>query len=263
LTDLREVYAVRGARRDQVQPFAFDRGPIGCVLLHGFTAAPKEMRPLGEYLAQRNYTVRGVRYPGHGTCPEDLARSTWREWVASAQSAADELRAPGRQVWSIGLSLGGLISLYLAEHDQVDGVVALAPPILTYDRRLPFARFIWRFKHYSPKSLADLRDPAALAQHADYDRFPTRSVAELYALMRRVRRDLQRVRVPLLLIHAQHDQVVSSAGAGYIWQRVSSTDKESVILERGGHIITEDFDKDVAFAHIHHFLQGHTVKRKA
>ena len=80
-------YAMRGAAIDQVQPFAFDRGPIGCVLLHGFTAAPKEMRPLGDYLAARDITVRGVRYAGHGTSPQDLARTTWRDWVASAEEA--------------------------------------------------------------------------------------------------------------------------------------------------------------------------------
>ena len=84
MSDRPAGFAVRGATHEQVQPFAFDRGPIGCVLLHGFTAAPKEMRALGEYLAARDYTVRGVRYAGHGTSPEDLARTTWRDWVASA-----------------------------------------------------------------------------------------------------------------------------------------------------------------------------------
>ncbi len=85
-------FKVRGATPDEVQPFAFDRGPIGCVLLHGFTAAPKEMRPLGEYLADRNYTIRGVRLAGHATSPEDLAQTTWREWVASAKESVAELR---------------------------------------------------------------------------------------------------------------------------------------------------------------------------
>src|SRR3974377_832316 len=106
-------YAVRGASANQIQPFALDRGPIGCMLLHGFTAAPKEMRPLGEYLAARDFSVRGVRFAGHGTSPEDLARTTWRDWVNSADAAIEELRKRGGPVWSIGLSLGGLVSLYL------------------------------------------------------------------------------------------------------------------------------------------------------
>ena len=252
------IYAVRGARFDQVQPFAFDRGPIGCVLLHGFTAAPKEMRALGEFLAERNFTVRGVRISGHATCPQDLARTTWRDWVASARAAIDELRTRCTQVWSIGLSMGGLISLYLAEQQQIDGVIALAPPILTPDKRVPIARFIWPFKPYSFKDFADLQDQQALAEHADYALFPARSVAQLYDLICRTRRDLALVRTPLLLILSRQDRVVSIDNVDYVFDRVGSVDKEKIVLERGGHIITEDFDKDVAFEKIGRFLAERT-----
>jgi carboxylesterase len=256
-------YAVRGATIEQVQPFAFDRGPIGCVLLHGFTAAPKEMRLLGDYLAARNYTVRGVRYAGHGTSPQDLARTSWRDWVASAEEAVAELRGVCTQVWAIGLSLGGLISLQLAEQQRVDGVCAIAPAIYPPDRRMAVARLLVPFKHYSRKDLADLHDPIALAEHADYDQFPTRAVAELNALMRHTRRRLNRIDVPLLLIFARQDRVVSLDALDIIWQRVTSTDKQQLILERGGHIVTEDYDKDIAFAAIDRFLQQHSpsVKR--
>lgn len=250
-------YAVRGAAIDQVQPFAFDRGPIGCVLLHGFTAAPKEMRPLGDYLAARDFTVRGVRYPGHGTSPQDLARTTWHEWVAAAEEAVAELRSRCRQVWSIGLSLGGLISLHLAERQLVDGVCAMAPAIFPPDRRMAIARLLTPFMPYARKDLADLHDPIALAEHADYELFPTRAIAELNALMRHTRCRLNRIDAPLLLIFARHDRVVPLDTLDTIWQRVQSTDKARLILERGGHIVTEDYDKEIAFAAIEQFLRQH------
>jgi carboxylesterase len=72
-----------------------------------------------------------------------------------------------------------------------------------------------------------------------------------------VRRDLKPIRQPLLLIHARQDRVVSIDGADYIWQRVSSIDKERCTLDRGGHIITEDYDKAVAFVQIDNFLSKH------
>jgi carboxylesterase len=253
---------IRGATSDQVQPFAFDRGPIGCVLLHGFTAAPKEMRPLGTYLAAHDYTVRGVRYAGHGTSPQDLAHTRWRDWAASAEEAVAELRGRCTQVWSIGLSLGGLISLQLAERQLVDGVCAIAPAIYPPDRRMAIARLLAPFRPYSPKDLADLHDPIALAEHADYELFPTRAVAELHALMRHTRRRLKHVTAPLLLIFARHDRVVTLKALDTIWARVASADKQQIILERGGHIVTEDYDKELAFAAIDQFLQLHThVKR--
>src|SRR5512135_3587441 len=231
VADRSAAYAVRGAPIEQVQPFAFDRGPIGCVLLHGFTAAPKEMRPLGDYLAARDYTVRGVCYAGHGTSPQDLAHTTWRDWVASAEAAVAELRGRCTQVWSIGLSLGGLISLQLAEKHLVDGVCAIAPAIFPPDRRMAMARLLTPFMPYSHKDLADLQDPIALAEHADYELFPTRAVAELHALMWHTRRSLRHVDVPLLLIFARHDRVVSLNALDTIWSRVTSADKQQLILE--------------------------------
>jgi esterase/lipase len=66
------------------------------------------------------------------------------------------------------------------------------------------------------------------------------------------------VRVPLLLIFARRDRVVGLNGMDYVWQRVASIDKERVVLERGGHIITEDYDKEAAFQHIAAFLSKHT-----
>ena len=257
MTDPSTVYAVRGAPREEVQPFACDRGPIGCVLLHGFTAAPKEMRPLGVYLAERDYTIRGVRLAGHATSPQDLARTTWRDWVNSARVALAELRDRCAQVWSIGLSLGGLIGLYLAEQAEVDGVVAMAPPIFTLDKRLPLARFIWPFKPYSVKSLADLHDPQALAEHADYALNPTRSAARLYSRVLRPHLDLASVCAPLLLIGSRHDRVVPIEALDYIFERVAAIDKDKLVLERGGHIVTEDYDKEVAFARIDQFLRRH------
>ena len=44
------------------------------LLLHGYTGAPSEMRPLGDYLHALGYTVSCVRLPGHGT-----SIKTWRQ----------------------------------------------------------------------------------------------------------------------------------------------------------------------------------------
>ncbi len=184
-------YAVRGAAIDQVQPFAFDRGPIGCVLLHGFTAAPKEMRPLGDYLAARDY--------------HRARRALCRTWHLTARSGAHHLARLGRFG---GRSRDGTARALLASvgdwpvagrlDQPASGRAAtgrwrvrhcaghLSRPIGAWR----IARLLTPFMPYSRKDLADLQDPIALAEHADYDLFPTRAVAELNALMRHTRRRL-------------------------------------------------------------------------
>ena len=34
-----------------LNPFFFEGGEVGCLLVHGFSGSPPEMRPMGEYLA--------------------------------------------------------------------------------------------------------------------------------------------------------------------------------------------------------------------
>ncbi|MBI1854527.1 MAG: carboxylesterase, partial [Chloroflexi bacterium] len=59
------------------EPFFLPGSKTGCLLIHGFTGAPKEMRWMGEYLADKGYSVLGVRLAGHATRPEDMIRSNW------------------------------------------------------------------------------------------------------------------------------------------------------------------------------------------
>ena len=62
---------------DVGRPFliAPDQPKAGIVLVHGYLAAPKEIRALANFLFDRGYAVYGVRLKGHGTSPEDLART--------------------------------------------------------------------------------------------------------------------------------------------------------------------------------------------
>src|SRR5690554_1252829 len=69
---------------DLRQPFFHQGNSTGCLLIHGFTGTPSEMRPLGTYLNQQGYTVSGIQLPGHGTKPEDLMRVKWEAWYQEA-----------------------------------------------------------------------------------------------------------------------------------------------------------------------------------
>ena len=71
-------------------PFWLDPSQPACatvVLVHGFSATPREMRPLAEALTARGFAALGVRLPGHGTTPEDLARRNYGEWIATIDAA--------------------------------------------------------------------------------------------------------------------------------------------------------------------------------
>src|SRR5438046_2561517 len=73
-------------------PFALGDGPDACLLLHGLTGSPAEVRPVGEALARNGFRAIGPLLPGHGTSPEDLYTVTRGQMVHAAESALLSLR---------------------------------------------------------------------------------------------------------------------------------------------------------------------------
>ncbi len=122
------------------EPFFFPGKPgqPGCLLIHGFTGAPKEMRWMGEYLSQQGFPSLGVRLAGHATRPEDMIRSRYTDWMASVEDGYHLLRGVTDRVYLMGLSMGGILSLLMSTKLDVAGVVAMSTPY-----RLPKDYPVW------------------------------------------------------------------------------------------------------------------------
>src|SRR5512138_404096 len=78
-----------------------------CLLIHGFTGTPKEMRWLGEFLNSHGYTCLGIRLTGHATDPQDMIRSNWTDWTACVEDGYQLLRCLSERIILVGLSMGG------------------------------------------------------------------------------------------------------------------------------------------------------------
>ena len=107
-------------------------GPHGALVLHGFTGSPVSMRPLAEALADAGFAVDLPRLPGHGTSVEDLAETSWDDWLTEADRALRALRerTPDGEVVVVGLSMGGALTAALAEgHPEITGIVLINTPV--------------------------------------------------------------------------------------------------------------------------------------
>src|SRR2546428_13165417 len=100
------------------EPFYFKGNAVGCLLLHGMTGTPKEVRGIGEQLAACGYTALGVRLAGHGTHGSDLHSTCWTDWYTSALHGSWRLRDERSPGFVVGYSPGGVLPV---------GVVAGAP----------------------------------------------------------------------------------------------------------------------------------------
>ena len=85
----------------------------GCLLIHGFTATPWELKKLGKHLFSKNITVYGVLLEGHGTTPQELDKTTWQDWYKSAEEGLDLLPYLVDNVYVCGQSAGASLAIML------------------------------------------------------------------------------------------------------------------------------------------------------
>src|SRR5687767_11596486 len=108
------------------EPMSVDGGPVGALVLHGFTGNPQSMRGLAEALAGAGFAVELPLLPGHGTAVEDMVGTTWADWLGEAEGAYGKLVARTDRVVVAGLSMGGALAAWLAsEHPEVAGLVCV------------------------------------------------------------------------------------------------------------------------------------------
>ncbi|MEN6413883.1 MAG: alpha/beta fold hydrolase [Veillonellales bacterium] len=242
------------------EPFLLPGGDHGALLVHGFTGSPSEMRLLGDFLQTQGYTVFAPRLPGHGTRAEEMAKTTWPLWYGAVEDGYHILKHLCQEIAVIGLSMGALLALKLTVDYPVSRVVSLSAPIYITDRRLPMLPVYRLFRSFAPKRRR--RYPDIDPRYSvGYDRTPLRSLGSMLELVKQVDRLLPVMQVPALIIQSYNDHTVRPKSARHIYERLGSSDKQLIWLERSGHIVTLDRQRDKVFQAVAEFLQGELKER--
>jgi carboxylesterase len=247
------------------EPFFFPgtgkQARIGCLVTHGFTGTPKEMRWLGKYLNRQGYTVCGIRLNGHATQPPDMIRSRYQDWLLSVEDGYDLLHSCTDQIILLGLSMGGLLSLTSAAFLDVKGVVAMSTPY-NMPVKSPFPmgmiKVISLVKPYLKKSEtpdSGWFDKASFAQHVSYPENPLRSGVELSLLIDAMHQALPQVKVPVLLIHSHDDDYVLQGSMQNIYDHLGTQNKQMMWVEGSGHVITEEPQREKVFKAAGEFIK--------
>ncbi len=241
------------------EPFAADGSEVGVLLSHGFTGSPQSLRPWAKHLAAAGLTVRLPRLPGHGTRWQDLNDTRWPDWYGELERAFDDLRGRCRQVFGMGLSMGGTLVIRLAEQRPADvaGLVLVNPSLGTERKDVKYALPLL---HRVVPSLAgigsDIRKPGVT--ELAYERTPLRAMHSLSRLWPLVVADLGLVTAPVLLYRSRVDHVVEPMSGRLLRDGASSTEVTEVILEDSFHVATLDHDAPAIFAGSLDFVRAHT-----
>jgi carboxylesterase len=236
-------YTLTPITHPDAQPFRWPGRRPACLLIHGLTSTPWEVRPVGIALRDAGFHAESIWLPGHGTQVEDLARVRWTDWTEAVETQLTVMRREHGEVAVMGTSLGGTLALWAASTQPVSAVVTMGAAVWLR-RAAHLARVLSWFRPFLPKRArgSAIFDDDARERHPSYSHSSLHAVAEMVALTRQVRRQIRNIRAPLLVMHARQDSVVAADNAAWISRHAGSKTRKLMWLENSDHIITEDFD---------------------
>jgi carboxylesterase len=251
-------------------------GPRGVLCLHGFTGTPFEVRPLAEALAGRGYTVLAPVLAGHGGTIDELVRTRWPDWLASAGAALDRLLAavPGGPVAIAGFSLGGLLSLRLARirPAEVAALAIVAAPLRLRPYQVSAVRALCRLPavlRRGPLAVLpkfggyDVTDTDMKRQNPALSGMPIAGINSLIELGELVRRDLPDVRTPALVAHGELDRTVPLGDSLELVGTLGSPVIERLFLPRSGHLVAIDVERSALIEAVTRFFDAQLAARAA
>ena len=221
--------------RPGAEPFTFEGGPAGVLLLHGFSGSCSEIRELGVNLHAAGFGVVAPALAGHGTSPDDLLGVTREDFFATVE--AQYLAATERfeRVYIVGLSMGGALGLHLAARHEVAALATISTPVFMgrlVSLCVPIAM------RWAPNRKVISNYAARRGEVVGYTTTPLSSLGVFLDVLKVVRRELPRVTAPLLVIHSRGDQTVPAANASFIAAHVASQEKHVLVYPGGRHLLT-------------------------
>lgn len=227
------------------EPLSVAGGPVGVLVLHGFTGNPGSVRPLADAMVDAGFTVEMPLLPGHGTVIEDMVPTRFSDWAAAAETSYLDLAGRVDAVVVAGLSMGGTLTCWLASrHQEIAGIVCINPAMLPSEPEvLEMVRLmIDGGETISPGIGSDIADPDVVERA--YDGSPLEAALSLFEAVDELQERLPAITCPVLIMTSPQDHVVNPAASDHLAATVSGP-VERVVLERSYHVATLDHDKDL------------------
>ncbi|MEY2985936.1 MAG: hypothetical protein RJB24_165 [Candidatus Parcubacteria bacterium] len=240
---------------------------IGVLWFHAWASTKDDLQEMLMYLEQRGIECHSINLKGHNTKPSDLHRVTYKDWLAQAEEAYQEISDKWDIIFVGGLSMGGQLALYLASKYKVSGIITIGTPLKV---KVPFIirymshilqyipYLIYRRQPFTDKRIQDI----SISRKGAYKYFPISSVAQVCLLTRKIRRNyVNKVNAPILLIQSTIDHIVPKYNLEIFQKRLKTNLKDINIMwvEDSYHLVNLDYSKLEVFKKIYEFIQKYSI----
>lgn len=252
------------------------------VIAHGAGEHSGRYPHVASALVRDGYAVYLIDHRGHGRSQGSRALIDRIDNAVADLDALIHLAAgehPGAQVFLLGHSMGGTISLrYAMRHEadeQLAGLILSGPLAALQGAPLPARLAVKLLSTLTPRlpihavdpSLVS-RDPAVVAAYeADplvhHGKLPARTVAELMAAIESFPEGVTAITVPTLIMYGTADGLCPPAGSVMLGERIGSADKTVIALEGLHHEILNEPEQGRVLDEIRAWLGAHVAAVEA
>ncbi len=222
------------------------------LLLHSFTSHTRDMKKVATELNKKGYTCYAPLYSGHGQTPEQLLQYNVNDWWQDVIKAYQFLINEGFQkITVIGLSIGGIFALRLAQFKKIEHVIVLSVPIDRDPERLK-KRIIDYANNY--KKIEE--KPALQISHEleVFLQMPLDSLIEFQEFIRSTIQSLDKITIPSAIFYGIQDDKLYSLSAYTIYKNVNSSEKLIKGFKQSKHLMTLGKDQTEIINEIFDFI---------
>jgi esterase/lipase len=238
----------------------------GVLLIHGLMAAPEEVREWGDFLQAKGLTVYAPRLAGHGTSSKDLSARNYQDWLDSVDRGHAVLKTCCKKILIAGFSTGAGLALQsvILNPRDFEAVIAVSAPLRFKSFSSRFAETLNGFNLFCNHSgmgnfAREFMKNDADNPHINYLLCPVSAFVQVKKLMKKVRRSLQNILIPALVIQAKNDPKVDPQSGPAIFKLLGSGKKHFAWVDYNMHgIVRGEIGKEV-FKEVESFLAAYNL----
>lgn len=187
------------------------------LFIHGIIGTPRHFDFLLRHVPA-SWTIENLLLPGHGGSVSDFSRATMQQWSRHVEAVVDALAVSHDRVLIAGHSMGTLLAIEsaLRRPDKVHGLFLLAVPLKVFPRpaaltnalRVIFGR-VTTAEARSTRDACGIRLTKKLWLYIGW----IRPYLGLFAKIREIRRRLDGLSVPAVVLQSARDELVLPSSA--------------------------------------------------
>ena len=217
--------------------------------------------------------------PGHGDRVSEIYTVKYQDWLFFVEEQFLKLNKTYDNIFISGICLGAVLSIYLAikYSSKLKGIIPCSTTLYLDGWRLPWysilmplglatiLRFYYNYPECEPYGIKNEKTRAVIKKllsksDVGMNEFPMTSFYELLKLSKMIRKNLSKVTTPVLLFHSKDDDLTSIKSANIVYNKISSQDKEKIILHDSYHMVFYDNEKEFVFNKVAEFMNSHILK---